>query len=117
MLGTKLAFSTAYHSQTDGLAQRMIQTMEDIPRRFCAYGMEYKDHTGYTHNWVTLLPEVQLAYSTSQHSTTGISPSLVEKEWSPLLPVDHLTKNLLTIHPPAKDLHDMWNLVTQLPNA
>ncbi|MBW0591605.1 hypothetical protein O181_131320 [Austropuccinia psidii MF-1] len=39
-LGTKLAFSTAHHPQTDGLAERMIQTMEDILRRFCAYGME-----------------------------------------------------------------------------
>ncbi|MBW0587336.1 hypothetical protein O181_127051 [Austropuccinia psidii MF-1] len=36
--------STSYHPQTDGLAERMIQTMEDILRRFCAYGMEYKDH-------------------------------------------------------------------------
>ncbi|MBW0495905.1 hypothetical protein O181_035620 [Austropuccinia psidii MF-1] len=39
ILGTKLAFSTAYHPQSDGLAERMIQTMEDIFRRFCAYGM------------------------------------------------------------------------------
>ncbi|MBW0505281.1 hypothetical protein O181_044996 [Austropuccinia psidii MF-1] len=44
MLGTKFAFSIAYHPQTDGLAERMIQTMEDIIRRFCEYGMEYKDH-------------------------------------------------------------------------
>ncbi|MBW0544385.1 hypothetical protein O181_084100 [Austropuccinia psidii MF-1] len=71
MLGTKLAFSTAYHPQTDGLAERMIQIMEDILRRFCAYGMEYQDHEGYTHYWVTLLPEFQLAYNTSHHSTTG----------------------------------------------
>ncbi|MBW0526925.1 hypothetical protein O181_066640 [Austropuccinia psidii MF-1] len=79
MLGTKLAFSTDYHPQADGLAERMIQTMEDILRIFCAYGMEYKDHEGYTHGWVTLLPEVQLAYNTSQHSTTGKTPALVEK--------------------------------------
>ncbi|MBW0478261.1 hypothetical protein O181_017976 [Austropuccinia psidii MF-1] len=79
MLGTKLAFSTAYHPQTDGLAERMIQTMEDILRRFYAYGMEYKDHEGYTHDWVTLLPEVQLADNTSQNSTTGKIPALVEK--------------------------------------
>ncbi|MBW0549355.1 hypothetical protein O181_089070 [Austropuccinia psidii MF-1] len=65
MLGTKLAFSTAYHPKTDGLSDRMIQAMEDILRRFCAYGMEYKDYEGYTHDWVTLLPAVQLAYNTS----------------------------------------------------
>ncbi|MBW0473184.1 hypothetical protein O181_012899 [Austropuccinia psidii MF-1] len=64
MLGTKLAFSTAYHPQKDGLVERMIQTMEDILRRFCAYGMEYKDHEGYTPDWVTLIPEVQLVYNT-----------------------------------------------------
>ncbi|MBW0528234.1 hypothetical protein O181_067949 [Austropuccinia psidii MF-1] len=108
MLGTKLAFSTPYNPQTDGLAERIIQTMEDILRGFCAYGMEYKDHEGYTHDWVTLLPAVQLAYNTSQHSTTGKTTSLVEKGWNPLLPVDHLKKNLLTIHPTAKDFHDMW---------
>ncbi|MBW0511492.1 hypothetical protein O181_051207 [Austropuccinia psidii MF-1] len=85
MLGTKLEFSTTYHSQTDGLAERLIQTMEDIIRRF-----------------------FQLAYSTSQHSTAGKSPSLVEKGWNPLFPVDHLKENLLTIHPTAKDFHDMW---------
>ncbi|MBW0530089.1 hypothetical protein O181_069804 [Austropuccinia psidii MF-1] len=38
--GTKLSFSTAYHPQKDGLAERMIQTLEDIMRRFCAYGLE-----------------------------------------------------------------------------
>ncbi|MBW0579113.1 hypothetical protein O181_118828 [Austropuccinia psidii MF-1] len=83
MFGTKLAFSTPYHPQTDGLAEGMIQTMEDILRRFCTYGMEYKDHEGKI-------------------------PALVEKGWNPLLPVDHLKKNLLTIHPTAKDFHDMW---------
>ncbi|MBW0568759.1 hypothetical protein O181_108474 [Austropuccinia psidii MF-1] len=86
MLGIKLAFSTAYHPHTDGLAERMIQTMEDILRRFCAYGMEYKGHEGYTHDWVTLLPAVQLAYNTSQHSTTGKTSALIEKSWNPLFP-------------------------------
>ncbi|MBW0519183.1 hypothetical protein O181_058898 [Austropuccinia psidii MF-1] len=84
MLSTKLAFSKAYNPQTDGLSERMIQTIEDIMRRFCAYGMEYKNHEGYTYDWVTLLPAVQLAYNTSQHSTIGKSPSLVEKGWNPL---------------------------------
>ncbi|MBW0562212.1 hypothetical protein O181_101927 [Austropuccinia psidii MF-1] len=108
MLGTKLSFSTAYHPQSDCLAERMIQTMEDILRRFCAYGMEYKDHEGYTHDWVTLLPAVQLAYNTSKKSATGKTPVLVEKAWNLLLPVDNLKKNHLAIHPTAKDFHDMW---------
>ncbi|MBW0546712.1 hypothetical protein O181_086427 [Austropuccinia psidii MF-1] len=72
--------------------------MEEILRRFCAYGLECKDHEVYTHDWVTLLPAVY-------HRKT---PSLVEKGWNPLMPVDHLKKNLLTIHPTAKDFHDMW---------
>ncbi|MBW0481343.1 hypothetical protein O181_021058 [Austropuccinia psidii MF-1] len=46
--------------------------------------------------------------NTSKHSTTGKSPSLVEKGWKSLLPVDHLKKNLLAIHPKAKDFNDMW---------
>ncbi|MBW0484474.1 hypothetical protein O181_024189 [Austropuccinia psidii MF-1] len=108
MLGTKLAFSTAYHPQTDGLGERMIQTTEEILRRFCAYGMEYKDHEGYNHDWVTLLPAVQLDYNTSQHSNTGKTPALVEKGWNSLWPVDHLKKILLPIHPTANDFHEMW---------
>ncbi|MBW0515356.1 hypothetical protein O181_055071 [Austropuccinia psidii MF-1] len=71
ILDTKLAFSTDYHSQTYVLAERMIQTMEEILRRFCAYGMEDKKHECYIHEWVTLLPAVQLAYNTTQNSTTG----------------------------------------------
>ncbi|MBW0518630.1 hypothetical protein O181_058345 [Austropuccinia psidii MF-1] len=39
LFGTKLSFSTSYHPQTDGLAERMIQTLEDMIRRFCAYGL------------------------------------------------------------------------------
>ncbi|MBW0481837.1 hypothetical protein O181_021552 [Austropuccinia psidii MF-1] len=107
MLGTKLSFSTVYHQQTDSLAETIIQIMADIIRRFFANGMEYKEHEGYTHYWVTLLPEVQPAYNTSQPSTTRKSPSLVEKRWNPLAAVDHMKKNLLTIHPTAKDFHDM----------
>ncbi|MBW0522271.1 hypothetical protein O181_061986 [Austropuccinia psidii MF-1] len=46
--GRKLLFSTAYHPQTDAMAERMIKTLEDIIRRFCAYGLEFKDSDGFT---------------------------------------------------------------------
>ncbi|MBW0525420.1 hypothetical protein O181_065135 [Austropuccinia psidii MF-1] len=58
IMGTKLAFSTDHHSQKDGLAERMIQKMEDIVRRFWAYQMEYKDHYVYIHYWVTILTAI-----------------------------------------------------------
>ncbi|MBW0472272.1 hypothetical protein O181_011987 [Austropuccinia psidii MF-1] len=107
-----------YHPQTDGLPERMIQTMEDIIRRFCSYGMEYEDHEGYTNDWVTLLQAVQLAYNTSQSSTTGNSPSLVERGWNSLLPVDHLKKNLLTITPqPRTSMKFGREFLTQLLRA
>ncbi|MBW0525262.1 hypothetical protein O181_064977 [Austropuccinia psidii MF-1] len=68
LLGTKLSFSTAYHPQTDGLAERMIQTLEEMIRRFCAYGLELKDSDGFTHYWCTLIPTMELAYKTSIHA-------------------------------------------------
>ncbi|MBW0505817.1 hypothetical protein O181_045532 [Austropuccinia psidii MF-1] len=63
--GTKLSFSTAYHPQTDGLQERMIQTSEDMIRRFCAYGLEFKDSDCFTHDWCTLIPALELAYKAS----------------------------------------------------
>ncbi|MBW0537620.1 hypothetical protein O181_077335 [Austropuccinia psidii MF-1] len=50
LFGTKLLFSTAYHPQTDGLADRMVQTLEDMISRFCAYGLEVRDSDGFTHD-------------------------------------------------------------------
>ncbi|MBW0575854.1 hypothetical protein O181_115569 [Austropuccinia psidii MF-1] len=64
LIGTRLSFSTAYHPQTDGLAERMIQTLEDIIRRFCAYGLKLKDSDGFTHDWCTLIPALQLENKT-----------------------------------------------------
>ncbi|MBW0558251.1 hypothetical protein O181_097966 [Austropuccinia psidii MF-1] len=75
----KLSFSTAYHPLTDGLAERMIQTLEDMIRRLCAYGLEFKDSDGFTHDWCTLIPALELAYKTSIHSSTGKTPAMLEK--------------------------------------
>ncbi|MBW0544958.1 hypothetical protein O181_084673 [Austropuccinia psidii MF-1] len=61
LFGTKLSFSTAYHPQTDGLAERMIQILEHMIRRFCAYGLEFKDSDGFTHDWCALIPALELA--------------------------------------------------------
>ncbi|MBW0505931.1 hypothetical protein O181_045646 [Austropuccinia psidii MF-1] len=77
LLGTELSFSTAYHSQTDGLAERMIQTLEDMIRIFCAYGLELKDSYGFTHDWCTSIPYLELAYKTYMHPSTGKTSAML----------------------------------------
>ncbi|MBW0565327.1 hypothetical protein O181_105042 [Austropuccinia psidii MF-1] len=64
LFGTKLSFSTAYHPKTNVVEERMIQKLEDMIRRFCAYGLELKDSDGFTHDWCTLIPALELAYRT-----------------------------------------------------
>ncbi|MBW0538086.1 hypothetical protein O181_077801 [Austropuccinia psidii MF-1] len=101
LFGTKLPFSTAYHPQTDGLAERMIQTWEDMVRRICAYGLEFKYCDGFNHDWCTLLTELELAYKTSIHASTNQTPAILEKGWNPKLPQDSLSKDLVEINPTA----------------
>ncbi|MBW0538632.1 hypothetical protein O181_078347 [Austropuccinia psidii MF-1] len=70
-------------------------------RRFCAYGLELKDSDGFTHDWCTIIPELELAYQTSVHSSPGQTPAMLEKGWNARLPTDTLTKDLIDIHPTA----------------
>ncbi|MBW0557071.1 hypothetical protein O181_096786 [Austropuccinia psidii MF-1] len=77
--GAKVSFSTAYHPQNDGLDERKIQNLEDMIRRFCAYGLEFKDSDGFTHDWCTLIPALELVYKTSIHSSTGKTLAMLGK--------------------------------------
>ncbi|MBW0547572.1 hypothetical protein O181_087287 [Austropuccinia psidii MF-1] len=107
VFGTKLSFSTAYHPQTDGMAEGMIQNLEDMVRRFYAYGLEVKDFDGFTHDWCTLLPALELAYKTSIHASTNQTPAILEKGWNPKLPQDSLRKDLVELHPTAASFKAM----------
>ncbi|MBW0518932.1 hypothetical protein O181_058647 [Austropuccinia psidii MF-1] len=77
----------------------MIQTLEDMIQRFCAYGLELKDSFGFTQNCCTLIPALELAYRTSIHCSTGKTPAILEKGWNLRLPYDTLKKDLVDIHP------------------
>ncbi|MBW0556154.1 hypothetical protein O181_095869 [Austropuccinia psidii MF-1] len=101
LFGTKLSFSTAYHPKTDGMAERMIQTLENMVRRICEYGFEFKDCNGFTPYWCTLLPELELEYKKSIHASTNQIPAILEKGWNPRFPQDSLRNDLVEIHPTA----------------
>ncbi|MBW0568202.1 hypothetical protein O181_107917 [Austropuccinia psidii MF-1] len=107
LFGTKLSFPTAYHPQTDGLAERMIQTLEDMVRRFCAYCLEFKVCDEFTHYWCTILPELGFAHKTSIHASTNQTPAILEKGWNPKLPQDSLRKELIEIHSKAASFKGM----------
>ncbi|MBW0567270.1 hypothetical protein O181_106985 [Austropuccinia psidii MF-1] len=107
LFGTKLSFSQAYHPQTEGLAERMIQTLGDMVRRFCAYGLEFKYCYGFNHDWCTLLSTLELEYKTYIHASTNQTPSILEKGWNPKLPQDSLRKEFVEIHPTASSFKAM----------
>ncbi|XP_073120163.1 uncharacterized protein [Henckelia pumila] len=64
-LGTKLSFSTAFHPQTDGQSERVIQILEYLLRA-CMI-----DFGG---NWESKLPLVEFTYNNSYQATIGMTP-------------------------------------------
>ncbi|MBW0544921.1 hypothetical protein O181_084636 [Austropuccinia psidii MF-1] len=79
----------------------MIQTLEDMMRRVCALGLELKYSDGFTHDWCTLIPALELAYKTCIHASTGKTLAMLEKGWNPKIPVDTLKKDSVDINPTA----------------
>uniref|UniRef100_A0A1U7YRA6 Uncharacterized protein LOC104247112 n=2 Tax=Nicotiana sylvestris TaxID=4096 RepID=A0A1U7YRA6_NICSY len=64
-LGTQVNLSTAFHPQTDGQAERTIQTLEDMLR---ACVLDFKG------NWDDHLPLIEFAYNNSYHSSIKMAP-------------------------------------------
>ena len=64
-LGTRLHFSTTFHSQTDGQSEWTIQTLED-KLRACVI-----DFGG---TWDSHLPLAEFAYNNNYHSIIGAPP-------------------------------------------
>nr|GEV95091.1 putative reverse transcriptase domain-containing protein [Tanacetum cinerariifolium] len=64
-LGTRLDLSTAYHLETDGQSERIIQTLKDMLRA-CAMD--------FGRNWDTHLPLVEFSHNNSYHSSIKCAP-------------------------------------------
>src|SRR4030095_1909010 len=65
ILSAKLHFSTAFHPQTDGQTERVIQVIQVFLRSFCSYEQD---------DWVELLPMAEYAYNSAVSSSTTVSP-------------------------------------------
>ncbi|MBW0497540.1 hypothetical protein O181_037255 [Austropuccinia psidii MF-1] len=82
----------------------MIQTLENMIRRFYAIVLELKDDDCFTHDWCTLITALELAYVTSIHASKDKTHAILEKGWNPKLPVDTLKKDLVDINPNSSRL-------------
>jgi hypothetical protein len=57
--------STAYHQQSDGVTERVIQTLKQYLRMFINYRMN---------DWQQLLSLAEFSYNNAMHASIGISP-------------------------------------------
>ncbi|MBW0500455.1 hypothetical protein O181_040170 [Austropuccinia psidii MF-1] len=85
----------------------MIQTLEEMVRRLCAYGLEFKDCDGFALYWCILLPELEFSCKTCIHSSTNQTPSVLEKGWNPSLTQDFLRKDFFKLHTTASSFKGM----------
>ncbi|KZV54294.1 hypothetical protein F511_31650 [Dorcoceras hygrometricum] len=64
-LGTKLTFSIAFHPQTDGQSERVIQILEDLLRACIV---------DFSEGWDLKLPLVEFAYNNSLQASIQMNP-------------------------------------------
>ena len=75
----KLHFTSGYHPEADGQAERVNQTLEQYLHHYVSYQQD---------NWSTLLPLTEFAYNNAAHESTGLSPFYIEYGWHPRMAPD-----------------------------
>ena len=64
-LGTRLNFSTAFHPQSNGQSERVIQVLEDMLRG-CVLD--------FPRSWDRYMPLMKFSYNNSYRSSIGMAP-------------------------------------------
>ena len=77
LLGTDLRFSTAFHPQTDGQSERMIQTLENFLRPYVER---------HPQNWSQYLALAEFAANNAVNVATGYSPFFLNSGDHPSVP-------------------------------
>jgi transposase InsO family protein len=72
--GIKMKPSMAYHPQTDGLMERMNQTLETYLRTFCSYQQD---------DWFDYLPLAEFAFNNSKNSSIQQTPFFANLGFNP----------------------------------
>ena len=99
-LGSELKLTTAHHHESNGLPERFMQTLQNSLRTF-------SNEKGT--DWDTRLAAIELAYNTSKHAATGISPIELDIGIPARLPLDLSTREPSTVPQDAASLLDRIN--------
>jgi hypothetical protein len=77
--GTKLRFSTAFHPQTDGLAEKANGTVQTFLRAYAVDNLQ---------EWDRHLALAEFTYNATKYKITRVSPVEADISWVPRLPLD-----------------------------
>jgi len=77
-LDMRLYFTSGYHPEANGQAERTNQTLEQYLHIYCNYQQD---------NWSKLLPLAEFAYNNAPSAITGVSPFFTNKGYHPNLSV------------------------------
>jgi len=77
-LDMRLYFTSEYHPEANGQAERTNQTLEQYLHIYCNYQQD---------NWSKLLPLAEFAYNNAPSTTTGVSLFFANKEYHPNLTI------------------------------
>ena len=108
-LNTKLNMSTARRPQTDGLSERVNETMQSLLRCYCA-------EAGY--DWASHLDMIEFTYNSTLSESAQHSPFEVSYGFNPDAPVDKLLSGTSAANTKADDvltqLTDVQSVVKEL---
>ena len=83
-IGTKVALSTAFHPQTDGITERTNRTIEEALRHYISYKQD---------NWNKYLPLIEFSINNTVNTTTSYTPFMMDIGRNPVTPLSLLCDN------------------------
>ena len=107
LLGIHKTRTTPYHPQSDGMVERFNRT---LPAMLSAYVSE--NHR----DWDEQLPYVTMAYRSTEHETTGMSPNMLMFDREVSTPLD-LVYELPNLSKPIPNNQWVWELRDRIERA